>query len=104
MIATGIAGMFLLQSALNAGRLVAAQPGLTLTDPIVSILWGVLVFREQVRTGWFLAATVAGGLVLVGAVLVLGRSPLLSGESGRKERPDSTDEHPARASSRSGER
>lgn len=65
---------------------------------------GVLVFREQVRTGWFLAVTVAGGLVLAGAVLVLGRSPLLSGESGRKERPDSTDEHPALASSRSGER
>jgi hypothetical protein len=86
------------------GRLVAVQPGLTLTDPIVSIPWGVLVFREQVRTGWFLAATVAGGLVLAGAVLVLGRSPLLSGESGRKEQPDSTDEHPARASSRSGER
>jgi drug/metabolite transporter (DMT)-like permease len=101
MIATGIAGMFLVQSALNAGRLVAAQPGLTLTDPIVSILWGVLVFREQVRTGWFLVLTVAGGLVLASAVLVLGRSPLLSGESAREERPD---ENPARACSRSGER
>lgn len=87
MIASGIAAMFLVQSALNAGRLVAAQPGLTLTDPIVSILWGVLVFREQVRTGWFLAATVACGLVMAGAVLVLARSPLLSGESGRQERP-----------------
>jgi hypothetical protein len=54
MVGTRIAAMFLLQSAMNAGRLVAAQPGLTLTDPIVSILWGVLVFHEQVRTGWFL--------------------------------------------------
>jgi drug/metabolite transporter (DMT)-like permease len=79
--------MFLLQSAMNAGRLVAAQPGLTLTDPIVSILWGVLVFHEQVRTGWFLVLTVAGGLVIIGAVLVLARSPLLSSESGRDERP-----------------
>jgi drug/metabolite transporter (DMT)-like permease len=85
MIAAGIAGMFLVQSAMNAGRLVAAQPGLTLTDPIVSILWGVLVFGEQVRTGWFLALTVVGGLVMVGAVLVLARSPLLSGGS-REER------------------
>jgi drug/metabolite transporter (DMT)-like permease len=87
MVAAGILGMFLLQSALNAGRLVAAQPALTLTDPIVSVLWGVLVFHEQVRTGWFLVLTVAGGLVMAGAVLVLARSPLLSGESGQREQP-----------------
>jgi drug/metabolite transporter (DMT)-like permease len=98
MVAAGIGGMFLLQSAVNAGRLVAAQPGLTLTDPIVSILWGVLVFGEQVRTGWFLVLTVAGGLVLVGAVLLLARSPLLSAESGRQGRRD---EQRARDSARS---
>jgi drug/metabolite transporter (DMT)-like permease len=72
---------------MNAGRLVAAQPGLTLTDPVVSILWGVLVFREQVRTGWFLALAAVGALVIAGAVLVLARSPLLAGESGREEQP-----------------
>ncbi|MBO0813879.1 MAG: DMT family transporter [Actinobacteria bacterium] len=97
MVAAGVGGMFLLQSAMNAGRLVAAQPGLTLTDPIVSILWGVLVFHEQVRTGWFLVLTVAGGLVMAGAVLVLARSPLLSDESGRDERPRA---EPARSSPR----
>src|SRR5580658_7443000 len=75
MIATGVLGMFLLQSALNAGQLIAAQPGLTLSDPIVSILWGVLVFGEQVRTGWFVVLAVAGGLAL--AAVVLARSPLL---------------------------
>jgi hypothetical protein len=87
MVAAGILGMFLLQSPMNAGRLVAAQPGLTLTDPLVSILWGVLVFREQVRTGWFLVLTIVGGLVIVGAVLDLARSPLLSGASRRDEQP-----------------
>ncbi|HWG02276.1 MAG TPA: DMT family transporter [Trebonia sp.] len=92
MIVAGVLAMFLVQSALNAGRLVAAQPGLTLTDPIVSILWGVLVFREQVRTGWFLAVTVAGGLVVVGAVLVLARSPLLSNEPDESDEPDEPDE------------
>ena len=67
----------------------------------MSILWGVLVFGEQVRTGWFLMLTVAGGLVVAGAVLVLARSPLLSGESGQREQPA---ERPARDSARSGER
>jgi len=101
MIATGVGAMFLVQSAMNAGRLVAAQPGLTLTDPIVSILWGVLVFREQVRTGWFMALAVAGGLVIAGAVLMLARSPLLSAEPARREQPD---DDPARSSTRSAER
>jgi hypothetical protein len=70
--------MFLLQSAMNAGKLIAAQPGLTLSDPIVSILWGVFVFGEQVRGGWFTALAAASGLVMAGAVVALARSPLLS--------------------------
>jgi hypothetical protein len=76
--------MFLVQSAMNAGRLVAAQPGLTLTDPIVSVLWGVFIFHEQVRTGWYLVLFGAGAAVTAGAVLLLARSPLLSAESGRR--------------------
>lgn len=82
MIAAGVLGMFLLQSAMNAGRLIAAQPGLTLSDPIVSIAWGVLVFDERIRGGWFLVMSVISGLFLVLAVVVLARSPLLSGHSG----------------------
>jgi drug/metabolite transporter (DMT)-like permease len=85
MIATGVLGFFLLQSAMNAGKLIAAQPGLTLSDPIVSILWGVLVFGEQVRTGWFIILAVAGALVLAAAVQVLIRSPLLADDSGQTE-------------------
>ena len=85
MVATGVLGMFLLQSAMNAGRLIAAQPGLTLSDPIVSVLWGVLVFGERVRAGWFVIPAVAGALMLAVAVLILIRSPLLSDGSGQAE-------------------
>jgi hypothetical protein len=85
MIAAGTLGMFLVQSAMNAGRLIAAQPGLTLSDPIVSILWGVFVFGERVRDGWHVALAVASGLVMTAAVVVLARSPLLSDESARPE-------------------
>lgn len=85
MIATGVLGMFLLQSAMNAGRLIAAQPGLTLSDPIVSILWGVLVYGEQVRTGWFVALDVVSALLLATGVVILIRLPLLSDESGASE-------------------
>jgi drug/metabolite transporter (DMT)-like permease len=84
MIAAGALGMFLTHAAMNAGRLIAAQPGLTLADPIVSILWGILIFGEQIRGGWFVALAVISGLVMVAAVLVLARSPLLPDD----DRPD----------------
>jgi drug/metabolite transporter (DMT)-like permease len=82
MIAAGILGLFLVQSAMNAGRLIAAQPGLTLSDPIVSILWGVLAFHEKVRGGMNILFATFSGLVMAGAVVALARSPLLSGEPG----------------------
>jgi hypothetical protein len=81
MIAAGAMAMFLLQSAMNAGKLIAAQPGLSLSDPIVSILWGVLVFREQVRGGWYIVLAAVSGLLMAAAVVMLARSPLLSDES-----------------------
>jgi drug/metabolite transporter (DMT)-like permease len=109
MIAAGAVAMFLLQSAMNAGKLIAAQPGLTLSDPIVSILWGVLVFREQVRGGWFIVLAVVSGLVMAGAVVLLARSPLLSGQGAQQEQQEQQEEGwpdglPIHRSSRSGKR
>ena len=82
MIAAGALGMFFTQSALNAGRLIAAQPGLTLADPIASILWGILIFGERVRGGWFIAPAVISGLLMAAAVVLLARSPVLSSANG----------------------
>ena len=82
MIAAGVGGMFLVQSAMNAGRLLAAQPGLTLTDPIVSILWGVLAFGEHVQSGVFILLDVACLAVMAAAVILLAHSPLLGRDSG----------------------
>jgi hypothetical protein len=81
MIASGALGMFLTQSALNAGQLIAAQPGLTLSDPLISVLWGVLVFHEQVRQGWYILGEVACAGIIVAGVIMLARSPLLSDDS-----------------------
>jgi len=81
MVATGALGMFLTQSALNAGPLIAAQPGLTLSDPLISVLWGVMAFHEQVRQGWFILGQVACAAVIVAGVIMLARSPLLADDS-----------------------
>jgi drug/metabolite transporter (DMT)-like permease len=81
MVAAGAVSMYLLQNALNAGRLVAAQPGITLTDPVVSVLWGALVFGEQVRHGWYTALAAVSAVLVVGSVVALARSPLLRDET-----------------------
>jgi hypothetical protein len=85
MMVSGFGALFLLQSAMNAGRLLATQPGLTLVDPVISILWGVIVFREHARGGWFIVLALAGAAVVTASVIALARSPLLTGESGRHE-------------------
>ena len=108
MVASGVLGMFLVQSALNAGKLIAVQPGLTLSDPIISILWGVLAFHERVHGGPIhLLMAALSTVVLAAAMVALTRSPLLSddqqgtqdGQSRRRpgDRPQSESPHPARS-------
>ena len=76
-VGTGILGIVLMQWALHLGPLLAAQPGFTLMDPLVSIFWGVLVYHEVTRGGlWLIPAAIAGGAICFGVVL-LARSPLL---------------------------
>jgi hypothetical protein len=79
VMVAGLAGLLLLQAAMNAGRLVAAQPGLTLSDPLVSVLWGVLAFGEAVRGGVYLVLGLVCAAVTAGSVLVLVQAPALSG-------------------------
>lgn len=78
MVAIGALSMFLLQSALNQGPLVAAQPGFTIADPIVSILWGVAAFGEGVRGGLYLALAALCAIVCGWGILRLCRSPQLT--------------------------
>src|SRR6185437_12234306 len=92
MVATGALGMFLTQSALNAGPLIAAQPGLTLSAPLISVLWGVMAFHEQVRQGWFILGQVACAAVIVAGVIMLARSPLLADDSADNSADDSADD------------
>lgn len=79
LLVVGAAGFLLLQNALQAGRLVASQPGITLANPLVAVVWGVGVFQERVQTGWWLLGTGLGAVLLAGGVVLLSRSPLLGG-------------------------
>jgi drug/metabolite transporter (DMT)-like permease len=76
-IFTGVLGVVLMQWALHVGPLLAAQPGFTLMDPLVSIFWGVLVYHEVTRTGlWLIPAGISAAGIGFGVAL-LASSPLL---------------------------
>ena len=82
LLVIGPLSFLLLQTALQAGSLVASQPGLTLANPLVAVTWGVAVFDEHTRGGaWALLAALGAALVVAGTV-ALTRSPVLSGGSG----------------------
>lgn len=85
MAAAGLIAMFLMQNALQAGPLFAAQPGITLADPGVAILWGVLVYGEQTRQGLWLLGAGAAAVALGAGTLLLCRSPLLQESAGSPE-------------------
>lgn len=82
----GVASVLLVQAALHAGTLVAAQPGITLLDPLVSLLWGVIVLDETVRVGPILVLAGVGAVIIAAAVIYLAH------RSGRADRVGATDE------------
>lgn len=84
-IAAGVLAFWMDQNAVNAGQLAAAQPGITLADPLVSIIWGVAVFGETVRGGGWLAAAALCAAAMAAAVVVLARSPETTGEQAAQE-------------------
>lgn len=79
MVAAGIASLFLLQNAFQAGSIVAAQPAVTVSDPVVSTVLGALVLGEQVRGGLWIVLEVVGVAAIVLGTVELSRSPLVTG-------------------------
>ncbi|MBB5927045.1 DMT family transporter [Streptomyces echinatus] len=70
----GTAAVLLLENALQAGPLAAAQPALTIGDAVVSLTLGITLFDERIRTGWWLVPETCGALLIVAGVLVLSRA------------------------------
>ncbi|MEW2399437.1 DMT family transporter [Streptomyces sp. NPDC046862] len=70
---TGVVALLLLENALQAGPLAASQPALTIGDAAVSLVLGVALYDESVRTGWWLLPEAAGALLILWGVLRLTR-------------------------------
>lgn len=71
---SGIGALLLLGHAMQGGPLVASQPALTLGDASVSVVLGMVLYEEHLRTGWWLLPQLLGiGLICAG-VLALARA------------------------------
>jgi drug/metabolite transporter (DMT)-like permease len=82
LVATGAVALFLVSNAFQAGSLAASQPGLTIMDPLVASVLGVVLFHEHIRHDP--AQLLGEGLalvVLVAGVVLLSRSQLVQGPS-----------------------
>jgi drug/metabolite transporter (DMT)-like permease len=86
---TGVAALFLAQNAFHAGPIAASQSTLIMVDPLVSILIGIVLFGDQLRThGAWGPLEALSLLVLFTGLGVLCHSPLVAGVKGADEHQD----------------
>ncbi len=79
----GLVSFFLAQNAFHAGPIAASQSSLVLVDPLASMLIGIGLFGDQLRTsGAWGPLEAVSLLVLFAGALSLCRSPLVRGVKG----------------------
>jgi hypothetical protein len=80
---SGILSVFLAQNAYHAGPIVASQSTIVLVDPLASILIGVGLFGDNLRTsGAWGPLEALSLLVMFAGAFSLAHSPLVSGMKG----------------------
>ena len=78
LVGAGAIGIWLMQSAFNAGPLPLSLPAISAGEPLVGILLGVLVFGDRVQISPGELALQAGGIfALIVGVILVGRAPAL---------------------------
>lgn len=78
----GVGSLFLLQNALQAGSLVASQPMLTVGDALISISYGVTLYAEQLRVGWWLVPEIVALAAIILGCVQIAKSPLAAETTG----------------------
>jgi drug/metabolite transporter (DMT)-like permease len=90
MAATGIVGFYLQQVSLATGRLVTSVATVSVANPVVSVLLGVLVLQERLDQppAWHAVVAVGGlALALLGAVVIASASEGEKEAEGAQDRP-----------------
>jgi drug/metabolite transporter (DMT)-like permease len=82
LLLTGAIAFFLASNAFQAGSLASSQPGLTVVDPLVASLLGVVLFGERLdHHPLVLAGEVLALGLLIASAVVLSKSPLVHEEA-----------------------
>ncbi|MBV9292451.1 MAG: DMT family transporter [Frankiales bacterium] len=84
LLVTAVYGLTLAQSAYEAGSLAAALPTMTIGEPVIGSLIGMLALNEQFNNspmalGW----EAFGAVIMVAGTWMLARSPLVIGRRHR---------------------
>jgi drug/metabolite transporter (DMT)-like permease len=83
LIAFGLAGLYLTTNAYHAGPLAASQSTLVLVDPLASILIGIALYGDSLRTsGPWGPLEAFSLLVMFAGAVFLSNSPLVTGLKG----------------------
>jgi hypothetical protein len=79
LVATGLAGFWLMQNAFSAGPLHASLPAITAGEPVIGIMLGLMVFGDRLHISPTLIALQAAALVmLVFGVVLVASGPALA--------------------------
>jgi drug/metabolite transporter (DMT)-like permease len=93
----GALAVFLAQNAIHAGPIVASQSTIVLVDPVASILIGVWLFGDNLRTsGAWGPLEAVSLLIMVAGAVVLAHSPLVAGLKGSTSQSEELLTHQSR--------
>ena len=74
LVGAGAIGIWLMQSAFNAGPLQLSLPAISAGEPLVGILLGIIVFGDRIQVAPLQLALQAGGIAaLVAGVILVAR-------------------------------
>ena len=76
-LVTAVLGLLLVQSAYEAGPLAASMPALDAIEPAIAVVLGIVLFHEEVRTGFALIGAGAGVAALLLGIALLTTSPVI---------------------------
>jgi drug/metabolite transporter (DMT)-like permease len=97
LVVAGLLGLFLTQSAYHAGPITASQATLTIVDPLASVVIGIWLFGDRLRTsGWRIPIEVTAMAVLFVGVFILSQSPLIAGAKDESAAGDRLNRQPPR--------
>jgi drug/metabolite transporter (DMT)-like permease len=78
LLAVGLAGLWLMESAFNAAPLRASLPAITAGEPVCGIVLGIVIFGDPMQmTAGMIALQAAGFAALVLGVILVARAPAL---------------------------